>query len=76
MLMVDWVDGPNHGKLMGWRLLVNRTAQMISPMLFGIIAQAFGMVSAFFVCGMLLLVAVAGFIAIIRRTRKESLHVL
>ncbi|WP_167856031.1 MFS transporter [Natronospirillum operosum] len=76
MLMVDWVKGPDHGKLMGWRLLVNRTAQMLSPLMFGLVAQAFGLVSAFLFSGVLLLIAMAAFYIIIRRTDKETQHVL
>lgn len=76
MLMVDWVRGPDHGKLMGWRLLVNRTAQMLSPLMFGLVGQAFGLVTAFLVSGVLLLFAMTAFYIIIRRTDKASHHVL
>lgn len=72
MLMVDWVKGSDHGKLMGWRLLINRTAQMSSPMLFGLLGQGLGLSLAFVISGGLLMVAMAGFLVVIRRTPVDA----
>jgi len=67
MLMVDWVQGRAHGKLMGLRLLVNRTAQMISPMVFGLVGQVYGLSTAFFFSGAFLMIAMVFFTLVVRR---------
>lgn len=63
MIMVDAIGEGERGKLMGLRLLVNRFSQILSPAMFGILGQAFGLSAAFLSGGALLVATVAGFAA-------------
>lgn len=61
MIMVDAIGESERGKLMGLRLLVNRFSQILSPVMFGILGQAFGLSAAFLSGGGLLVATVLGF---------------
>jgi MFS family permease len=61
MIMVDDDSGPNRGKLMGMRLIMNRLSQIMSPAIFGVLGQSLGLSIAFYVGGAFLVVAMLGF---------------
>ncbi len=61
MIMVEAVGETERGKLMGLRLLVNRFSQILSPAMFGVLGQAFGLGTAFLSGGTLLVATVLGF---------------
>ena len=63
MIMVDAVGESERGKLMGLRLLVNRFSQVLSPAMFGILGQLFGLTAAFYSGGVVLVATVLGFSA-------------
>ena len=69
MIMVDAVGEAERGKLMGLRLLVNRLSQVLSPAMFGVLGQAFGLTVALYGGGILLLATMCGFSAYANRTR-------
>jgi MFS transporter, DHA1 family, multidrug resistance protein len=69
MIMVDAVGERERGKLMGLRLLVNRFSQVLSPAMFGVLGQAFGLTTALYGGGVLLLATMCGFSAYASRTR-------
>ena len=70
MIMVDAIGEGERGKLMGLRLLVNRFSQILSPAMFGLLGQAFGLTAAFFSGGALLVATVLGFTVYARATWK------
>jgi MFS family permease len=61
MIMVDDDQGPNRGKLMGMRLIMNRISQILSPAIFGVLGQTLGLSIAFYVGGGFLVAAMLGF---------------
>jgi MFS transporter, DHA1 family, multidrug resistance protein len=63
MIMVDAVGEGERGKLMGLRLLVNRFSQVLSPAMFGVLGQLFGLTAAFYSGGVLLVATALGFSA-------------
>lgn len=63
MIMVDAVGEGERGKLMGLRLLANRFSQVLSPAMFGILGQLFGLTAAFYSGGAVLVAMVLGFSA-------------
>lgn len=63
MIMVDAVGESERGKLMGLRLLANRFSQILSPAMFGILGQLFGLTTAFYSGGAVLVATVLGFSA-------------
>jgi MFS transporter, DHA1 family, multidrug resistance protein len=63
MIMVDAVGESERGKLMGLRLLANRFSQVLSPAMFGILGQLFGLTAAFYSGGVMLVATVLGFSA-------------
>ncbi|WP_332701474.1 MFS transporter [Devosia sp.] len=63
MIMVDAVGESERGKLMGLRLLANRFSQVLSPAMFGILGQLFGLTAAFYSGGAVLVATVLGFSA-------------
>ncbi len=67
MIMVDAIGEGQRGKLMGLRLLVNRFAQILSPVMFGFLGQLVGLGAAFLSGGVLLVGVLAGFAAHVRR---------
>ncbi len=68
MIMVDAVGEGQRGKLMGLRLLSNRFSQILSPLMFGALGGLFGLTTAFFSAGSLLVGTVAGFAVFARRS--------
>ncbi|MBW4084952.1 MFS transporter [Paenibacillus sp. S150] len=68
MIMVDEDSMGERGKIMGLRLLVNRSAQIAAPALFGVFGQMLGLASSFFAGGGLLLASILGF-GLYRKTR-------
>ena len=64
MIMVDAVGEGERGKLMGLRLLANRFSQVLSPAMFGVLGQFFGLTAAFYSGGAVLVATVLGFSAI------------
>jgi MFS family permease len=68
MVMVDAVGEGQRGKLMGLRLLSNRFSQILSPLMFGALGGLFGLTTAFYSSGVLLVGTVAGFAAFARRS--------
>jgi MFS transporter, DHA1 family, multidrug resistance protein len=69
MIMVDAVGEKERGKLMGLRLLVNRFSQVLSPAMFGVLGQAFGLTAALYGGGIFLLATMCGFSAYASRAR-------
>ncbi|MDF2797594.1 MAG: transporter [Devosia sp.] len=67
MIMVDAVGEAERGKLMGLRLLANRFSQVLSPAMFGILGQLFGLTVAFYSGGFMLVATLVGFSAYTRR---------
>jgi MFS transporter, DHA1 family, multidrug resistance protein len=67
MIMVDAVGESERGKLMGLRLLANRFSQVLSPAMFGVMGQLFGLTAAFYSGGALLVATLVGFSAYTRR---------
>lgn len=67
MIMVDAVGEAERGKLMGLRLLANRFSQVLSPAMFGILGQLFGLTVAFYSGGAMLVATLIGFSAYTRR---------
>ncbi|KKB09660.1 MFS transporter [Devosia chinhatensis] len=63
MIMVDAVGQSERGKLMGLRLLANRFSQVLSPAMFGILGQLFGLTIAFYSGGAMLVATLIGFSA-------------
>jgi MFS family permease len=63
MIMVDAVGENERGKLMGLRLLANRFSQVLSPAMFGVLGQLFGLTAAFYSGGAVLVATVLGFSA-------------
>lgn len=63
MIMVDAVGESERGKLMGLRLLANRFSQVLSPAMFGVLGQFFGLTIAFYSGGAVLVATVLGFSA-------------
>ncbi|MCH8467178.1 MAG: MFS transporter, partial [Roseinatronobacter sp.] len=72
MIMVDVIGDEKRGKLMGLRLLTNRLAQIISPLMFGVIGQIFGLKLAFLSGGAMLFAVLGGFAFFARRKWKLS----
>jgi Arabinose efflux permease len=64
MIMVDAVGEGERGKLMGLRLLANRFSQVLSPAMFGVLGQLFGLTAAFYSGGAILVATVLGFSAV------------
>ena len=67
MIMVNVIGDERRGKLMGLRLLSNRLAQIISPLMFGVVGQIFGLRLAFLTSGVMLLLVLVGFSFFARR---------
>lgn len=67
MIMVDAVGEKERGKLMGLRLLVNRFAQIISPAMFGVVGNAFGLSAALFGGGAFLIATMCCFTVFVGR---------
>lgn len=61
MIMVDEDSSGERGKIMGLRLLANRSSQIAAPVVFGGIGQLFGLGVAFYAGGGLLLASLLGF---------------
>lgn len=70
MIMVDAVGETERGKLMGLRLLVNRFSQVLSPAMFGLIGNAFGLTAALYGGGVFLVATMFGFSAYANRSRQ------
>lgn len=68
MIMVDAVGEGKRGKLMGLRLLSNRFSQILSPLMFGALGGLFGLTTAFFSAGTMLVATLAGFAVFARRS--------
>lgn len=68
MIMVDAIGEAERGRLMGLRLLVNRFSQMLSPAMFGLLGQFFGLTVALYGGGTLLVATMFGFSAYAART--------
>jgi MFS transporter, DHA1 family, multidrug resistance protein len=68
MIMVDAIGEGERGRLMGLRLLVNRFSQMLSPAMFGLLGQVFGLTAALYGGGTLLMATMFGFSAYAART--------
>lgn len=71
MIMIDAVGDGERGKLMGLRLISNRFSQILSPAMFGLLGQAFGLTAAFYCGGALLVVTILGFSAYSYRNRNS-----
>lgn len=71
IIMVDVIREQDRGKLMGLRLLSNRTAQMFGPAMFGITGQLIGLAGAFYAGGALLLALMTGFAVLNRVIRRR-----
>ena len=67
MIMVDAVGEKERGKLMGLRLLVNRFAQIISPAMFGVVGNAFGLSAALLGGGAFLIATMCCFAVFVGR---------
>ncbi|WP_277470169.1 MULTISPECIES: MFS transporter [unclassified Paenibacillus] len=61
MIMVDEDSMAERGKIMGLRLLVNRSSQIAAPAVFGLFGQLLGLASSFIAGGGLLFAAILGF---------------
>lgn len=61
MIMVDDDLASERGKVMGLRLLANRSSQIAAPMLFGVVGQWLGLALAFYTGGGVLLASMLGF---------------
>lgn len=72
MIMVDAIGQGDRGKLMGLRLLVNRFSQVLSPAMFGILGQAFGLTAALYSGGAFLVAAMFGFSAYARHAAARE----
>lgn len=74
MIMVDEDTMAERGKIMGLRLLANRTSQIVAPMLFGVFGQILGLSIAFYAGGGMLLASLLGFS--LYRKRREGLSTI
>ncbi|MCC5958730.1 MAG: MFS transporter [Rhodobacteraceae bacterium] len=72
MIMVDAIGEGQRGKLMGLRLLVNRFAQILSPVMFGLVGQLLGLTAAFLGGGALLVGVLVGFATYVRRSTARA----
>lgn len=70
MVMVEAVGEGERGRLMGLRLLVNRVAQLISPIVFGAVGGVLGLSTGFTAAGLLLTATIVGFG--VNRRRPEA----
>lgn len=61
MIMVEETKETERGKVLGLRLLTNRLSQMTAPAMFGLLGQAFGLTTAFYTGGGILLATMLGF---------------
>ncbi|MBD2843758.1 MFS transporter [Paenibacillus sp. IB182496] len=73
MIMVEDAMG-DRGKIMGLRLLANRSSQVAAPMLFGLVGQLLGLAAAFYAGGAMLLAAMLGF-SVYHRTRGAAVAI-
>lgn len=72
MIMVNVIGEERRGKLMGLRLLTNRFAQIVSPLMFGLIGQIFGLRLAFLAGGAVLFFVLGTFAVLTRRNRSSA----
>lgn len=61
MIMVDEDSMEGRGKVMGLRLLTNRSSQIAAPLIFGFFGEFIGLTWAFYTSGGLLFVSLLGF---------------
>jgi MFS family permease len=61
MIVVNDTKEADRGKLMGLRLIINRFSQILSPAMFGILGQSFGLTAAFYAGGGFLIASMLGF---------------
>lgn len=67
MIMVNVIDEEQRGRLMGLRLLTNRLAQIVSPLMFGAIGQILGLRIAFLAGGAMLFLVLGAFALFTRK---------
>ena len=72
MIMVNVIGEERRGKLMGLRLLTNRFAQIVSPLMFGLIGQIFGLRLAFLAGGAVLFFVLGALAVPTRRNRGSA----
>ncbi|RCW48330.1 MFS transporter [Paenibacillus prosopidis] len=63
MIIVNDTKDSDRGKIMGLRLIMNRFSQILSPAMFGVLGQWFGLTIAFYAGGGFLVVTMLGFSA-------------
>lgn len=73
MIMVDDDSMEGRGKIMGLRLLTNRSSQIAAPLIFGLFGQLIGLAWAFYASGGLLFASLLGF-GLYRRKKSRYGH--
>ncbi|WP_028610126.1 MFS transporter [Paenibacillus harenae] len=63
MIIVNDTKDSDRGKIMGLRLIMNRFSQILSPAMFGVLGQWFGLTVAFYAGGGFLVASMVGFSA-------------
>lgn len=63
MIVVNDTKDTDRGKIMGLRLIMNRFSQILSPAMFGVLGQWFGLTIAFYAGGGFLVATMLGFSA-------------
>ncbi|MBW7460174.1 MFS transporter, partial [Paenibacillus sepulcri] len=63
MIVVNDTKDSDRGKIMGLRLIMNRFSQILSPAMFGVLGQWFGLTIAFYAGGGFLVATMLGFSA-------------
>ncbi len=61
MIVVNDTKDSDRGKIMGLRLIMNRFSQILSPAMFGLLGQLFGLTAAFYSGGAFLVATMLGF---------------
>jgi MFS family permease len=64
------VESPERGLAVGVRLTVNRLAQFVNPLLFGLLAQCFGISVAFWSAGIILFVVAVPVLLVLAWKRR------
>ncbi|MBB6734130.1 MFS transporter [Cohnella zeiphila] len=74
MIVVNDTKDSDRGKLMGLRLIMNRFSQILSPAMFGLLGQWFGLTLAFYTGGGFLVAVMLGFSAFTSMRWKLRTH--
>jgi len=72
LMVADASEEHRRGIGMSLRLLVNRLAQLLNPLLFGLLSEGWGLMTSFYVTGGIILLAGGGTMALLERRHPDG----